>query len=128
MSQAASPRCILVVDDEEQVRLSLRRMLESAGYQVLEAADGQQALNICRSRPLDLVITDIVMPGQEGMETIQALRREFPGVKVIAITGKVPELYLKTARLLGAQAALQKPLRLETLLETVRSVLEAPSG
>jgi len=128
MSQPTSPARILVVDDEDEVRLSLRRMLESAGYEVLEASDGQEAMKVCRSRPLDLVITDIFMPGQEGMETIQALRREFPTLKVIAITGKTPEVYLKTARLLGAQATLEKPLRLETLLEAVRAVLGTPSG
>jgi len=116
------------VDDEDEVRLSLRRMLESAGYEVLEASDGQEAMKVCRSRPLDLVITDIFMPGQEGMETIQALRREFPSVKIIAITGKASEVYLKTARLLGAQATLQKPLRLDPLLEAVRAVLGTPSG
>jgi CheY-like chemotaxis protein len=128
MSQPTSPARILVVDDEDEVRLSLRRMLESAGYEVLEASDGQEAMKVCRSRPLDLVITDIFMPGQEGMETIQALRREFPSVKIIAITGKASEVYLKTARLLGAQATLQKPLRLDPLLEAVRAVLGTPSG
>jgi len=55
MSQPTSPVRILVVDDEDEVRLSLRRMLESAGYEVLEASDGQEAMKVCRSRPLDLV-------------------------------------------------------------------------
>jgi len=70
-----------------------------------------------------LMITDIFMPEQEGMETIQAVRREFPNLAIIAFSGKAPDVYLKTARLLGAQAILQKPVRLESLLEAVRAAL-----
>jgi len=122
-AEAAGGFCILVVDDEEGARLALRRMLESAGYRVLEAPNGRVALNLCHSRHVDLVITDIFMPEQEGMETIRALRREFPGVKVVAVSGKASEVYMKTAKLLGAEATLEKPLRMESLLETVRSLL-----
>ncbi len=119
-----SPVRILVVDDEDDVRLTLRSMLESAGYQVLEAPNGKVAMTICRSQPVDLMITDIFMPEQEGMETIQAVRREFPNLPIIALSGKAPGVYLKTARLLGAQATLEKPIRLQTLLETVRTLLQ----
>ncbi|MCS7314826.1 MAG: response regulator [Bryobacterales bacterium] len=130
MSEPKSlPRRILVVDDDDEARLALRRMLEEAGFDVLEAPNGRVALGICRSHPLDVVITDICMPEQEGLETIQALRREFPRVKLIAISGQpAAAVYLRMAKLLGAQATLEKPIRLETLLDTVGSVLAAEPG
>jgi len=129
MSESASPGArILVVDDDETVRLALRRMLESAGYEVLEAPNGRVAMTLCREDPPDLMITDIFMPEQEGMETIQAMRREFPGVKLIAVSGQAGGVYLRVAKLLGAQATLEKPLRMETVLATVRSVLGGEPG
>jgi len=115
---------ILVVDDDENVRKVLRRMLESAGYEVLEAANGRIAMTEFRDRRVDLLITDIFMPEQEGMETISTVRRDYPHLKIIAISGRTGGVYLKMARLLGAQATLEKPLRLEKVLETVRAVLE----
>lgn len=120
----SAPTRVLVVDDDDDARLALRRMLEVAGYEVLEAANGRIAMSLCRSSPPDVVITDIFMPEQEGIETIQALRREFPATKLIAISGQpAAAVYLRMAKLLGAQAALEKPIRLETLLDTVRAVL-----
>jgi len=124
MNQPASSRIrILVVDDDETVRLALRRMLESAGYEVQEAPNGRVAMTLCREDPPDVMITDIFMPEQEGMETIQAMRREFPGVKLIAVSGQAGAVYLRVAKLLGAQASLEKPLRMDTVLATIRSVL-----
>lgn len=122
--QTAGAIRILVVDDDEGARLAARRLLESAGYEVHEAANGRVALTICREQRVDLVITDIFMPEQEGMETIRALRRDFPATGVIAVSGRASEVYMKTAKLLGAQATLEKPLRMETLLEAVRTVLQ----
>lgn len=123
---SCGPRRILIVDDEPDVRASLRRMLESAGYQVDEAANGKEAMIVCRSRPVDLIFMDIFMPEQEGMETIRRVRCEFPATKIIAISGKATEVYFRTAKLLGADGTLEKPLRLETVLEAVRQVLEEP--
>ncbi|MGB9605557.1 MAG: response regulator [Bryobacteraceae bacterium] len=124
MNESATlPARILVVDDEDSVRLALRRMLESAGYRVEEAANGRIAMSLCRANPPDLMILDIFMPEQEGIETIQAMRREFPAVKILAISGQNAGIYLRMARLLGAHATLEKPLRMETVLETVRSLL-----
>ena len=111
------------MDDDETVRMALRRMLESAGYEVLEAPNGRVAMNLCRANPPALMITDIFMPEQEGMETIRAMRREFPNVKLIAVSGQAGALYLRMAKLLGVQATLEKPLRMETVLAAVRSVL-----
>jgi len=75
---------ILVVDDEDQIRHLIRETLEQAGYHITEACDGKEALQQYRLAPADLVIMDILMPNQDGLEATVALRREFPDVKVIA--------------------------------------------
>jgi len=126
MSEPAKPEVsIIVVDDDETVRRVLRRMLESAGYEVREAPNGRRAVAEFHLRPADLLITDIFMPEQEGMETISTLRREHPSLKIIAISGVAGDHYLRMAKLLGARATLQKPLRLATVLDTVRAALES---
>ncbi len=78
---------ILLINDDEALRVALWLALERAGYSVLVARDGREGLQLFRGLPPDLVITDIVMEGQEGLETIQSLRREVPGVKIIAMSG-----------------------------------------
>jgi CheY-like chemotaxis protein len=78
---------ILIIDDEDQFRSMLRRVLERASYEVVEAQDGNEGIQRCREAPMDLIITDILMPGKEGLETIMDLRREFSQVKIIAISG-----------------------------------------
>jgi two-component system chemotaxis response regulator CheY len=119
---------ILVVDDEDQVRRLVRETLEQAGYLVMEARDGKEALQQHRLAPADLVIMDILMPDQDGLETIAALRREFPDVKVIAITGGSDMIgilnFLDVAKMLGAHSALQKPFEMKTLLDTVQAELQ----
>ena len=94
---------ILVADDEAGVRGFLRAVLEDGGYEVIEAADGKQALQQARAGHVDLVITDLVMPEQEGIETIQALRREMPGVGIIAISGAFEGQFLKMAETAGGR-------------------------
>jgi PAS domain S-box-containing protein len=120
----ASPARILVADDEAGVRRFCREVLEDGGHEVIEAADGKQALKQVRAGHVDLVITDLVMPEQEGIETIQTLRREAPGVAIIAISGAFGGEFLKTARLLGADAVLNKPVNGELLLAKVSEVLK----
>jgi DNA-binding NtrC family response regulator len=117
------PATILVVDDDDEVRKVLRLMLERAHYTVIEAANGKQALARAADTHVSVVITDLVMPEQEGLETIQVLRREQPGLKIIAMSGAFGGEFLKTAGLLGAHATLQKPLRLQSVLETIEKVL-----
>src|SRR3990167_1268847 len=78
---------VLVVDDEDQIRQLIRETLEQAGYDVQEASNGKQGLERYRTKPADLVIMDILMPDQDGLESIMTLRREFPASRVIAITG-----------------------------------------
>jgi CheY-like chemotaxis protein len=119
------PARIVVADDEAGVRSFLRLVLESAGYEVVEAPDGKLVLQEARAGRVDLVITDLVMPEQEGLETIRALRREVPGVGIIAISGALGPQFLEVARMLGAQAVLRKPLSAELLLAKVAEVLKS---
>jgi PAS domain S-box-containing protein len=120
----APPARIVVADDEAGVRGFLRVVLERGGYEVIEAADGKQALKEARAEGVGLVITDLVMPKQEGIRTIQALRKEMPHIRIIAITGKFEGPYLKMIPLLGADAVLTKPLSAELLLAKVAEVLK----
>ena len=118
---------ILVVDDEAQIRRLIHETLEQAGYHVTEARDGKEALQQYRLAPADLVIMDILMPDQDGLETTVALRREFPNVKIIAITGGSDMIgiltFLDVAKMLGAHSMLQKPFDMKTLLDTVQAEL-----
>ena len=91
---------------------------------MIEAMDGKQALRQVLAGRVDLVITDLVMPEQEGIETIQALRRDAPGVGIIAISGAFEGQFLDTAAMLGAAAVLTKPVTAELLLAKVTEVLK----
>ncbi len=115
---------IVVADDETGVRGFLRAVLDRGGYEVIEAADGEQALQAARAGGVGLVITDLVMPKREGIETIQALRKEMPAIRIIAITGKFEGPYLQMIQFLGADAVLTKPVRAELLLAKVAEVLK----
>jgi CheY-like chemotaxis protein len=120
---------ILVIDDDGQVRGAIRRILERAGHTVVDVADGEAGIRVHRERPTDLIITDIFMPEQDGIETIQQLRREFPGVKIIAISGgdRTRTVDLRTdAELLGASRSLRKPFELTELLKAVNELLGEP--
>lgn len=120
---------VLVVDDEDQLRQLIREILEQAGYQVMEARDGKEAILQYRLAPADVVIMDILMPEQDGLETTSTLRREFPNVKIIAITGSSEMIgilsFLDVAKMLGAHRVLQKPFEMQTLLDTVQAELQA---
>ncbi|MEC4890926.1 MAG: response regulator [Nitrospira sp.] len=118
---------VLVVDDEDQIRQLIRETLEQAGYEVQEARDGKEGLERYRAKPADLVIMDILMPDQDGLESIMTLRREFPASRVIAITGGTDMIgilnFLDVAKMLGARRTLQKPFDMQTLLEAARAEL-----
>jgi DNA-binding response OmpR family regulator len=116
---------ILVVDDEAGVRKFFRLALEQAGYEVTEAENGRQALDQALAGRVDLLITDLVMPEKEGIETIRALRREAPGIGIIAVSGAFGGMFLSHARMLGADAVLGKPVGANLLLAKVAEVLEA---
>ena len=116
---------ILIIDDEEIIRVLLRSALEAAGYEVTEAANGRQGLELYRHRPTDLVITDIVMPELNGLDMLLELTREFLQAKVIAISGAGEEKnVLDVAKLLGARQTFQKPFSMPLLLDAVRYELE----
>jgi len=117
---------ILVIDDDDQMRTLLRQVMEWTGYEVVEAGDGREGMHKHRKQPVDLVITDLIMPEQEGLETISALRKDSPGIKIIAISGGGrigPEAYLLTAQELGADRVFSKPFDVRELAETVKELL-----
>ncbi len=117
---------ILIIDDEPQIRMMLKMMLESEGYTVAEACDGNEGIQRHKETPADLIITDIIMPGKEGIETIIALRKNDPSIKIIAMSGggrNNPEGYLKSAKLLGAEETFAKPVRKDILLAAVRRLI-----
>lgn len=112
---------ILIIDDEESIRALLRTALQAKGYEVTEAANGRIGLALYRHRPADLVITDILMPELNGLDTLLELTREFLHAKVIAISGGAGGQYvLDVAKLLGARRTFQKPFNLPQLLDAVR--------
>jgi CheY-like chemotaxis protein len=116
---------VLVIDDDDLVRSLLVRALNGANYAVIEAADGQAGLSLARSHAVDLVVTDLVMPVQEGVETIMTLRRERPRLPIIAISGGVTNsrLYLDIAARIGARRILPKPFTPKELIQLIEQVL-----
>jgi len=114
---------ILVVDDEAPVRSFLREIFEAEGHEVIEAQNGREAVEAAATLPVDLVITDIVMPEQEGIETIQALARMKPDLPIIAISGAFGGHYLSVAKLIGAKAVLDKPINSQVLMTKVTELL-----
>ena len=119
----ALTRTVLVVDDDEAVR-SLFPSLLGGTYRVLLAADGKEAVDIVRREPqIDLVLTDLFMPNQDGIETIQALQELRPALRIIAMSGAFDGQFLSAAERFGIDATLKKPIELETLRRTVDEVL-----
>jgi DNA-binding response OmpR family regulator len=115
---------ILIIDDDPDTRDLLKITLEAAGHQVTLAADGSEGVRIYRSHKPDLVIMDLYMPGQEGLETIKQLRMEFPDVRILAVSGKpTGAAMLSVAQRLGAIGILQKPFLQEELLHAVEKSL-----
>ena len=121
---------ILIVEDEKLARLTLRKILQDVGHQVAEATNGVEGLAMFRAAPCDVVITDIIMPEKEGVAMIIELKRDFPDVRVIAISGggRTRNLdFLKLAEKYGAQRVLPKPFSYQDLVAAVDAVLENPS-
>ncbi len=118
---------ILIIDDEAMIRDLLKELLEREGYETITASGGNDGIEIYRKKPADLIITDLIMPGKEGIETIMELRRDFPDVKIIAMSGggKIDsETYLKIAKTIGAIETIAKPFDRKDLLKTIRKLLE----
>ena len=118
---------ILVIDDDAQILSMLRQTLEREGYEVVEASDGKVGERLFREYPTDLIITDLIMPEKEGLETIRGIKQDFPETKIIAMSGGGrigPETYLNFAEKLGAMYTFTKPIERKNLLSKVRELLE----
>jgi len=121
---------ILVVDDDEQVRIMLEIALSRDSHEVVTAENGAVASMRQSERPADVVIMDIIMPEKEGFETIIEFRREYPETKIIAISGGGrlgPDQYLKLAKTMGADFIFEKPLQILQLREAIHSLVPAPA-
>ena len=120
---------ILVVEDDPGIRRTLQIALSQAGYQVIEAEDGHEAMRLWRDQGADLVITDILMPDKNGLEVIIELRAPSPSTPIVVITdggqSKQIRLLEENAKLLGAIRAVTKPFRLEEMLAVVAQELRA---
>ena len=117
---------ILLIDDDEAFRSMVRRALQRVGYTVIEAENGNAALEMLTGASVDLVITDILMPEKDGIETIMAVRRTQPEIKIIAMSGggrMRPEGYLDVAKDLGAVCVLNKPFDNESLFAAIKDAL-----
>jgi CheY-like chemotaxis protein len=122
---------ILVIEDEEMVRDTFRQVLERAGYEVEVASNGKDGIARQIAQPADLVITDIIMPEKDGVETTIELKRRFPATRVIAMSGggRIKNMdFLKQAKAVGADAILAKPFTRSELLEVVTGVLGKKAG
>ena len=120
---------VLIVDDDEQIRVLLQQMMEWAGFEVLVAENGKIAMQMQSRQPADLVITDLIMPEQEGLETISRLKKDYAGIKIIAISGGGrigPEAYLPAALELGADLVFSKPFDVQEVVNSVKKLLGNP--
>ncbi len=118
---------ILIIDDEPQIRSMLKLMLEREDYEVVEAPDGVEGIKVYRQNPADLIITDLIMPNKDGIGMIIDLKKEFPNVNIIAMSGgglNKPDGYLKGAKKLGAACTLTKPIDREEMLRAVKDILK----
>lgn len=119
---------ILLVDDNRAVRDATRLVLEGAGHQVIEAVSGLRVEEIIDGDKPDLVLTDMLMPDRDGVETVLALRRRYPRLRIIAMSGGGPrgDLDLGVAKKLGVSATLAKPYEPEQLVALIVTVLARP--
>ena len=117
---------VLIIEDDEFVQNMLKQTFERAGYEVATASNGRIGIQLYKSKPFDVVITDLIMPDMEGIETISILRKTNPDIKVIAISGggrNSPDDYLHLAEKLGAARTFTKPVDRKLLLEAVKELI-----
>jgi CheY-like chemotaxis protein len=114
---------IMVVDDDSEVLALLNEILTRGGYDVSVASNGSEAISMCHRKAVNLLITDLVMPEREGIETIRCFRKEMPHTKIIAISGAFDGEFLRAAEMFGASRVLQKPIEAENLLQVVRTII-----
>ncbi len=114
---------ILIIDDDDRIRDLFRLWLERAGFEVFEAENGKKGMEVQHETPVDLLICDLIMPVQEGIETITRFNNDFPEIGIIAISGggKIgPDSYLAVAEHLGAWKVFTKPVDMPLLIETIK--------
>jgi DNA-binding response OmpR family regulator len=117
---------ILVIDDDKFVRTSIRAVIEGVGHEVKDASDAETGLSLQRAAPFDVAIVDLIMPNKEGLETIRELKRDFPTLAIIAISGGgdiVRKNFFQAAQLFGADYTLEKPFDGGELLATLEKAL-----
>ena len=117
---------VLIADDDKQMREMLSELLADEGYEVANACDGAEAISLLREQPTDLLITDIIMPNQEGVETIRIVSSDFPETKIIAISGGGrlgPDSFLPAAEKFGAHRIFAKPFDPDDLLAAVKELV-----
>jgi len=128
---------VMIIDDEEDIRIVLKEVFTRAGFDVVVASDGNEGLNMLREQPADLVITDIIMPGSDGVETAYDIRMEFPKTKIIVMSGGgnlgpvdyepsaiSTTAYLASAEAVGADLTITKPFDREELIRAARELTE----
>ena len=116
---------ILIADDNADFAETLKLALEANGYQVAVAADGNEAITSQVGFGADVLITDLIMPEQDGFETLIVFRREFPQTRIVVVSGAQkldPQTYLNAAALIGADATFRKPFEVEALLEKLKTL------
>ena len=127
---------ILVIDDEQDIRIVMQQVLELEGYEVSVAANGQEGLDILETEPTDLVITDIIMPGMDGVATLERIKEKWPDMPVIVISGGgnvapmeyqpaaiATNAYLASAAQAGAALSMTKPFERKELIDAVNGLL-----
>jgi PAS domain S-box-containing protein len=123
LNEVRAERSILVADDDQEIRALLRSILEDEGYRVLTAENGKQAIAILKDTSIDLLVTDLVMPEQEGMETIAQARKRCPNLQILAVSGAFTGSLLDAASHFGAGAILEKPLQVDEVLRVIQTLL-----
>ncbi len=117
---------ILIIDDEAPIRKMLTKLFEKNNYEVILAINGNQGIKLFKENSPDLIITDLIMPEKEGLETIREIREINPDMKIIAISGGGvvdPEIYLNLASKLGAVRTFTKPVDNDILLSAIKELL-----
>ncbi|GFM37015.1 response regulator [Desulfovibrio psychrotolerans] len=128
-SESRESTRVIVMEDDLLLRRMLESILKTVGYTVLSAGDGAEGMRAVRTHGADIVITDLFMPEQDGLQTIMQLKREFPAVRVVAMTAGASYLSIENARaaatLIGADAFIEKPLDHRVLLDTMAELRPA---
>jgi len=118
---------ILVIDDNLMMRKLIKNLFHEENFEIKEAANGIEGLEFVKDHPVDLIITDLIMPKMEGIELIMNIRRDFPDIKIIAISGGKP-YYLYLAKKLGINGIFTKPLNHQVFLNAVKKVIQFPTN